>query len=148
MFKKNFVAASLSAACLFTCVGAYAQSYVGATIGKASWSANCAPGGYACSQNTGNTAAFQILGGYEFSRHWGVEASYYDLGKITDNNYNYYYADKVELKSSGVDIAAVARFPFGTSGLEGFIKMGAITGASFSSVVPLRSAQATTLLNT
>ena len=120
MFKKNITTTAFILASLFASVTASAQTYVGATVGSASWSDGCATGGYSCRTNIGNSTAFKLLGGYEFSRHWGIEASYYNLGNVSTN----YYYGPLEYKSSGIDVAAVVRFQFGKSNLSGFIRTG------------------------
>lgn len=116
MFKKNVIATAFILSSLYASVAATAQTYVGATIGKTSWTEHCVTSGYTCL----NSTAYKLLGGYEISRHWGIEASYYDMGTLKSN----YYYDPAEFTSNGIDLAAVVRFQFGESNLSGFVKTG------------------------
>ena len=118
MFKKNIIVAAFALASLCASVSAAAQTYAGVSVGKTSWTEHCVTSGYTCR----NSTAFKFLGGYEFSRHWGVEASYYDIGTLKFPAYDYYSG--VEYKSNGIDLAAVVRFQFGESNLSGFVRTG------------------------
>lgn len=113
MSKKNIIAAALIFA--GAAFSASAQTYVGGTVGKSKWNADCA-GATSCS--TSDTA-FKLLGGYDLSPNWALEASYFSLGKATASDGNI----SGEFKASGVDFAGVAKTT-AVNGWVGFAKLG------------------------
>ncbi|MCH8619896.1 outer membrane beta-barrel protein [Undibacterium sp. TS12] len=113
MFNKKIIAAVLAVSGMFINMAANAQAYVGATVGQARWNADC-NGTTNCKTND---TSFNILGGYNFNANWGIEASYYSLGKIKANFTNVVTYGNVgnitgEMKATGIDLAGVYRTQF------------------------------------
>ncbi len=124
MFNKKFIAAVVAISGLFINTAANAQAYAGVTVGQARWNADC-NGTINCKTND---TSFNILGGYNINANWGVEASYYSLGKIKANFTNVVPYGNVgtitgEMKTTGVDLAGVYRTQF-TNNWGMFAKLG------------------------
>jgi opacity protein-like surface antigen len=68
---KKFLLASALGAALAT-APARAQVYVGAGVGMA--------------HTNSSEISFKVLGGYQASRHWGIEAAFTDLGGYRGSN--------------------------------------------------------------
>ncbi|MES2047782.1 MAG: outer membrane beta-barrel protein [Pseudomonadota bacterium] len=141
MIKKNIIAAAVMLAGLTLAAGASAQVYLGAAIGQSRWDASCA-GATAC--KTSDTS-YKFIGGYDFTRIFGIESSYFSLGELSASN-----ATTVsEMRAKGFEFSGVVRTPRFV-GLSGFAKLGvaAIKGetnsttGSVSSVASKSSAQA------
>ena len=116
MFNKKIIAAAIAVSGLFITASASAQYYAGATVGQARWNGDCS-GTTSC--KTTDTA-FKVLGGYNIDNtNWGVEASYFNLGKVTVSD----GALKGEIKGSGVDLSGVYRASFNNQ-WGGFAKLG------------------------
>lgn len=107
MFNKKIIAAVVAISGLFINTAANAQVYAGATVGKARWNVDCA-GTTNCKTND---TSFNILGGYNINANWGVEASYYSLGKIKAGFGSVPGIGNVtgEMKATGLDLAGVYR---------------------------------------
>jgi hypothetical protein len=105
MTNKSILAAAFALAGLAAGANTSAASYIGATVGQSHWDEDCA-GTASCKKNA---TAFKVFGGYTFDQAWGVEASYFDLGKVHANLGTL----RAESSATGGDIAAVVRAPFG-----------------------------------
>ncbi|PRC94112.1 outer membrane beta-barrel protein [Solimicrobium silvestre] len=114
--KRNIIATVLAVAGLMLGASAQAQVYVGGTVGESFWNTNCS-GTTNCSTND---SGYKMLGGYNINSHWGVEATYFSVGKITAN------VGEIngEIKGTGADIAGVYRTNFGSSDWGMFAKLG------------------------
>lgn len=133
MIKKNIVAAALMFAGLTLAAGASAQVYLGAAIGQSRWDASCL-GATAC--KTSDTS-YKFIGGYDFTRIFGVESSYFSLGELSASN-----ATTVsQMRAKGLEFSGVVKTPR-IVGLSGFAKLGvaAIRGESNSTTGALSSA--------
>ena len=97
---------ALAACCLSG--GASAQAYLGFGMGQARVNIDCS-GTNTCERT--DTVA-KLFGGYRFTPNWGLEAAYYDHGKLnqtaTDATLGAVNAD---WKSSGYGLFAVASLP-------------------------------------
>lgn len=141
MMKKNIVAAAFMFAGLTLAASASAQVYVGAALGQARWDASCA-GATAC--KTSDTS-YKFIGGYDFTRFFGLESSYFSLGELSASD----ATTKSEMRAKGLEFSGVVKTPR-IVGISGFAKLGvaAIKGESnsttglLSSVVSKSSAQA------
>ena len=87
------------AAGLLASASASAQFYVGVSIGEAEWNIDCT-GLTSCSKNG---TAYKGTAGYNITPQWGVEATYFNLGKPSVG----YYGLTGNLQATGYDLAAV-----------------------------------------
>ena len=78
--KKNLLIALFAAAALVP-VAAQAESYVGVNVGRSQQKLN--NDGYDGSTND-KAGAAKIYGGYQFSRIFGIEGGFADLGKVEE----------------------------------------------------------------
>ena len=126
MIKKNIIAAAFMLAGLTLAASASAQVYVGAAIGQAKWDISCA-GLTTC--KTSDTS-YKFIGGYDFTRIFGVEASYFSLGELNFSN----NVLKAETRAKGFEFSGVVRTPQFV-GISGFGKLGvaAVKGETNSS---------------
>jgi OOP family OmpA-OmpF porin len=109
--KKIIVASLLLASCAL----AMAEPYVGGSIGYARNNSDC-PSGFSCSLNSTGLKAFV---GYSFSPMFALEASYFDLGKLSAES----GPASVNMKSSGYGLRGLVSVPFNTN-LSGFAAVG------------------------
>lgn len=124
MFNKKIITAVVAVTGLFISMAANAQAYVSATVGQARWNVDC-NGAASCKTND---TSFNILGGYNLNSNWGIEASYYSLGKINANFTNVVTYGNVgtitgEMKATGIDLAGVYRTQI-TNNWGMFAKLG------------------------
>ena len=115
MIKKNIVAAVFMLAGLTLAASASAQVYVGAALGQAKWDINCV-GLTTC--KTSDTS-YKFMGGYDFSRIFAVEASYFSLGELSFST----GAVKAETRGKGFEFSGLIKTPQ-IAGLSGFAKLG------------------------
>jgi OOP family OmpA-OmpF porin len=115
MFKKNILATAFMLTGLTFAASASAQVYVGAALGQARWDIDCA-GATTC--KTSDTS-YKFIGGYDFTRIFGLEASYFSLGELSASN----ATTKGEMRAKGVEFSGVVRTPQ-IVGLSGFAKLG------------------------
>jgi hypothetical protein len=102
------------------------DTFIGIAIGKPTYSTSCGNiAGLSCSNNG---TSVSVTAGNMFTRNWGAELSYLDLGK----------ADRAggSVDARGVNLSVVGRLPLGDNfALEG--KVGATYGVTHLSVDPL-----------
>ena len=115
MFKKNILAAAFMLAGLTLAASASAQIYVGAALGQAKWDIDCA-GATACKSSD---TSYKFIGGYNFTRIFGLETSYFSLGELSASN----ATTKGEMRAKGIEFSGVIRTPQ-IVGLSGFAKLG------------------------
>ncbi|MDR3479728.1 MAG: outer membrane beta-barrel protein [Burkholderiaceae bacterium] len=97
--KKTMLAAALMAAGLLASASASAQFYVGVSIGEAEWNIDCT-GFTSCSKNG---TAYKGTVGYNITPQWGVEGTYFDLGKPSWS----VYPVNGDFQATGFDLAGV-----------------------------------------
>ena len=133
MIKKNIIAAALTLAGLTLAASASAQVYVGAGIGQSRWDISCA-GLSTC--KTSDTS-YKFMGGYDFTRIFAVEASYFSLGELSFSN----ATTKAETRAKGFEFSGLVRTPQ-VVGLSGFAKLGvaAVKGETNVSIGALSAA--------
>jgi hypothetical protein len=102
------------------------DTFIGIAIGKPTYSTSCGNiAGLSCSNNG---TSFSVTAGNMFTRYWGGELSYLDLGK----------ADRAggSVDARGVNLSVVGELPLGDSfSLQG--KVGATYGVTHMNVDPL-----------
>jgi OOP family OmpA-OmpF porin len=76
---------------------AWAQPYVGLSIGSANYKDSCAGTAFSCG---GSDTAFRILGGYQLTPYVALEAGFSELGTVGASN-----GDHADL--SAIDVSAV-----------------------------------------
>lgn len=88
--------------------GAMAQGYVGLGVGQARVNIDCS-GTITCDKTD---TASKIFGGYMFTPNWGLEAAYYDQGKLRETATDVTLGDvSADWKGSGWGVFAVAALP-------------------------------------
>lgn len=130
MIKKNIIAATFMLTSLTLAASASAQVYMGAALGQARWDASCA-GAITC--KTSDTS-YKFIGGYDFTRIFGVETSYFSLGELSASD----ATTKGEMRAKGFEFSGVIKTPR-IVGLSGFAKLGvaAIKGEANGTIGPL-----------
>ena len=119
MLKKTTIAALLAAAGLAASQGAFAQAtpergfYAGISIGQSDVGNEIAiPGLITSGQVDGKDTAWKLFGGYMFSRNFGAELSYIQLG---DTSYSgTFFGSPVtggNVEVSGFNVSAIGSFP-------------------------------------
>mgnify|MGYP000017645340 CR=1 FL=1 len=126
MKLKRVLAGSLifAAGSLFN--AAFAQGYVGASIGQSDYKIDCAGLTTCDTKDTG----YKLFGGYMFTPNLGIEGGWVDLGKATGSGtLDVAIPDGIvlvpasaELKSSGLFLAGIAAAPIGSGSV--FAKVG------------------------
>lgn len=111
--KKSILIAAVFAAA--TSVNASAQVYAGATVGSSRYDLDCA-GVTSC--KTGGTA-LKVLAGYQVTPLFALEATYFDLGKISGKELGF----DVSGGATGVDFSGVARMQL-TQDIGMFARVG------------------------
>jgi len=116
---------SIAAAILaagFVSQGAFAQAFVGASAGQVRVNIDCT-GTDTCDKSD---TALKVFGGYMFTPNFGLEAAYYDQGKLRQT------ATDVELgkvsaewRGNGYGLFGVAALPLGDASVFG--KLGAVS---------------------
>ena len=79
MIGKAMIVAALALAAS----QASAQAYLGGSVGQSDIDADIATGLITGGSVDGKDSAFKLFGGYMFNRHFGLEAAYVDLGKLS-----------------------------------------------------------------
>ena len=115
MIKKNIVAAAFMLTGLALATSASAQVYVGAALGQSKWDINCA-GLTTC--KTSDTS-YKFMGGYDFTRIFAVEASYFSLGELSFSSGTV----KAETRGKGFEFSGLIKTPQ-IAGISGFAKLG------------------------
>lgn len=108
MKRTNVLAFLLFA---FLPLGAFAQGYVGATLGQADLDL----------QGFDDPTSYSVFGGYRFGKYIAIEGSYIDFGDADDDIEPIWNID-----ASGFDASVLAIFPV-TETFELFAKVGATT---------------------
>jgi hypothetical protein len=102
------------------------DTFIGIAIGKPTYSTSCGNiAGLSCSNNG---TSVSVTAGNMFTRNWGAELSYLDLGK----------ADRAggSVDARGINLSVVGRLPLGDNfAFEG--KVGATYGVTHVNVDPL-----------
>lgn len=122
----------LVAAAVGTASPALAQSaYVGASGGVSKWDLDCEN----TSQCDKSDSTYKLFGGYQINDNFAVEAAYVSLGKTT-SSVDFIPGVRLsgDLKASGLEVAGVARAPFGAQ-WHGFAKLGLSSMKAKSTVV-------------
>lgn len=101
--KKLVLIAAVFAA--VASVNVSAQVYAGATVGATDYNLDCSGVTSCDTKGTG----FKMLIGYQISPNIGLEASYFDLGKISGKEMGV----NINGGATGVDFAAVGRVQLG-----------------------------------
>jgi OOP family OmpA-OmpF porin len=109
--KKIIIVATLLAPCSL----AFAEPYVGASIGYARAALDCGAG-FNCSTNS---TGGKIFAGYAFTEMFALEASYFNLGKISGSA----GPASEDVKSSGYGLRGVVSVPFNKNAV-GFAAVG------------------------
>lgn len=112
MLKRQMVAAAVAATGMLFSAGAFAQAYVGGTVGRSIVNTTGCSASQGCK---GEANMAKLLAGYSFNENFGLEASYADLGKVSAGN--------VTAKGKAIDLAAIARAEV-ASGVSAFLKGG------------------------
>ncbi len=130
MIKKNILAAAFTLVGLTLAAGASAQVYMGAALGQARWDASCA-GATTC--KTSDTS-YKFIAGYDFTRIFGIESSYFSLGELSASN----ATTKGEMRAKGFEFSSIINTP-SIVGISGFAKLGvaAIKGEANGTIGPL-----------
>lgn len=130
--KRLIIGTAVAAACLFAS-SAFAQGYLGASIGQSDFKVDCTGLDTCDTKDTG----YKLFGGYMFNPYFGVEAAYVDFGKATGTASSIpviLASDRVtrlatatvsgsgSLKASGFGLWAVGNYPIGDGAL--FAKLG------------------------
>jgi len=90
---KQIIVSALIAAALAAPLAAQAENaYVGASIGRAEQKADVA--GYSFKDNT---TGYKLVGGYDFTKNFGLEAGYADLREISISGYGARASSKPEV---------------------------------------------------
>lgn len=58
-----------------------------------------------------SSTAFKVFGGYNISRHFAVEAAYFDGGESKDELAGMSFVGSTKVSTSGVNLAALGRLP-------------------------------------
>jgi OOP family OmpA-OmpF porin len=103
MSNKKIIAAALGLAALIAGAQVEAAAYAGVAVGQSHWNMDCM-GAVGCKKNV---TSYKVTGGYEIDQAWAVEASYFDLGKVTAS----WYPISSASTATGADVAAVLRMP-------------------------------------
>lgn len=120
--KRLIIGTAIAAACLFAS-GAFAQGYVGASIGQSDFDVDCTGLDTCDTKDTG----YKLFGGYMFMPYFGVEAAYVDFGKTTGSGTLLIGKGSTltvtgSLKASGFGLWAVGNYPIGDGSV--FAKLG------------------------
>lgn len=120
---KKTVAAALAGALLAIPFAAQAQSaYVGLGVGQSKFSLD--DGSFSAVSRDEKDTAYKIFGGYQFTKNWGVEVGYADLGKLR-NVYNVSGTDiTLDGKSQVFYVAGTGTLPLSDQ-FSLFAKLGA-----------------------
>jgi len=108
MVGRKVIAASLAALAVAACAAAWAQpepgkAYVGAAVGATKMRDACA--GAPSSLSCGNRdSAFKFFGGYQFTRHLGLELAFNSLGAASASS-----GETADLMA--LDASAIASWP-------------------------------------
>lgn len=126
MKLKRVLAGSLifAAGSLFN--AAFAQGYIGASIGQSDFKIDCAGLTTCDTKDTG----YKLFGGYMFTPNLGIEGGWVDLGKakgtgdvdVDTGEGIIVVPATAELKSSGLFLAGIAAAPIGSGSV--FAKVG------------------------
>ncbi|HSA70435.1 MAG TPA: outer membrane beta-barrel protein [Burkholderiales bacterium] len=81
--RKALAACALLLSGALTASHAYAQFFVGGSIGQSDIDDEITAGLITSGTVDGKDTAWKILGGYMFNRHFGVEAAYVNLGEVS-----------------------------------------------------------------
>ena len=97
--------------------------YLGASVGSSSY------GGKLLGGSSATANGHDLIGGYRLSRHWALEASYFDMGSADSSNRLFIGADfKTQVQNSveldGYALSMVGTLPFGDT-WSGFVTVGA-----------------------
>ena len=115
MLKKNIFAVAFVLGTAFLSAHASAESYMGASLGRAKWNVNCA-GATGCHTAA---ASAKFFGGYEINRYFGLEGGYVYMNEVSANDSML----KAAFNARGVDFAAVVKTP-AYADFTGFAKLG------------------------
>lgn len=112
MIRKVLVASGLALGGLLAATQASAQAFIGGSFGKSDIDRELTTGLITSGTVDGKDSGFKVFGGYMFSRNFGVEAAYVDLGEVSYSG-SFFGAPvtggKVEV--TGFNIAALGSFP-------------------------------------
>jgi len=81
--------------------------YIGGSVGQSKFDVDCA--GASCDDSD---TAFRVFGGYMFTKNWGAELGYADLGKLTASGTVSGASVTADRKSTAWDVMAVGVLPF------------------------------------
>jgi len=101
--------------------GALAQGYVGVGIGQSNARVDCTDTTLCDKTDT----AFKLFGGFQFSPNWGLEAAYYDQGKVKQAGVDPTLGNITgEWKGSGLGLFGLAVMPLDRASV--FAKLGIV----------------------
>ena len=107
---KAMIAAALAVAASH----ASAQAYLGGSIGQSDIDDQITTGLITGGSVDGKDSAFKIFGGYMFNRHFGLEATYVDLGEVRySGNFFGLPVSGGRLAVTGLNISALGALPIG-----------------------------------
>lgn len=98
--------------------------YLGGSVGAATLKAET-EGINANGSENNSATGYKVVGGYQFSQRWAVEAQYQDLGTWGYRNSSGNGAGTAQAKITGLGISAVGRFPISRD-MSVFGKLGAV----------------------
>lgn len=106
--------------------------YVGATIGKSSQDDACAGSSVAGVSCDDEDTAWRILGGYQFNKHFAVEAGYTDVGEASASGGGF----NASVEAKIWEVVAVGSWPF-TPNFSAYGKLGLYRGETdFNTNIP------------
>jgi OOP family OmpA-OmpF porin len=89
-----------------------AQAYLGGSIGQSDIDEQITTGLITAGSVDGKDSAFKIFGGYMFSRHFGIEGAYVDLGEVSySGNFSGTPVTGGRVEVTGVNISALGALP-------------------------------------
>ena len=101
--------------------------YVGFGGGHSTAASACStsglPAGTSFTSCDDTDIGWKVYGGYQFTRHWGIEAGYIDFGKATANGTVLGVPIAAEAKATGWQLVGTGTVPI-TAAFDAFAKLG------------------------
>ena len=123
MKPVNMIHATAFIAAILPGAANAADWYLGASVGSSNY------GGKLLGGSSATANGYDLIGGYRISKHWALEASYFDMGSADSSNMFFFGADfKRQVQTSvdldGYALSMVGTIPFGDT-WSGFVTFGA-----------------------